>query len=169
MTEKAMKSDLWGNSEDGRHFIGGSDARVITGDDEGALRLLWQEKRGAAEPEDLSGNPHRPAWATDRAGTKPSASPVPTAYTEFIAALAGHPPRTIPLNADAIDLEDRADHLSKVLGVLSAYVAVILDDTAQNASGRIDFRDVEAVLADLASDVTGAIQRAADGMAGRVA
>jgi predicted phage-related endonuclease len=39
-----------------RHFIGGSDARVIMGEDEGALLRLWQEKRGEVEPEDLSGN-----------------------------------------------------------------------------------------------------------------
>jgi predicted phage-related endonuclease len=39
-----------------RSFIGGSDARVIMGNDEAALLRLWQEKRGEAEPEDLSGN-----------------------------------------------------------------------------------------------------------------
>jgi len=39
-----------------RHFIGGSDARIIMGDDEGALLRLWREKRGKVEPEDLSGN-----------------------------------------------------------------------------------------------------------------
>jgi predicted phage-related endonuclease len=39
-----------------RHFIGGSDARIIMGDDENALLRLWREKRGEAEPEDLSGN-----------------------------------------------------------------------------------------------------------------
>jgi predicted phage-related endonuclease len=37
-------------------FIGGSDARIIMGDDEAALLRLWREKRGEAEPEDLSGN-----------------------------------------------------------------------------------------------------------------
>ena len=41
---------------DRRHFIGGSDARIIMGDDAPALLRLWQEKRGEAEPEDLSGN-----------------------------------------------------------------------------------------------------------------
>jgi predicted phage-related endonuclease len=41
---------------DRRRFIGGSDARVIMGDDEGALLRLWREKRGEAEPEDLSSN-----------------------------------------------------------------------------------------------------------------
>src|SRR5262247_3542952 len=39
-----------------RRFIGGSDARVIMGSDEAALLRLWREKRGEAEPEDLSGN-----------------------------------------------------------------------------------------------------------------
>jgi predicted phage-related endonuclease len=41
---------------DRRHFIGGSDARIIMGKDEAALVRLWREKRGEAEPEDLSGN-----------------------------------------------------------------------------------------------------------------
>jgi putative phage-type endonuclease len=39
-----------------REFIGGSDARIIMGSDEAALVQLWREKRGEAEPEDLSGN-----------------------------------------------------------------------------------------------------------------
>jgi predicted phage-related endonuclease len=39
-----------------RSFIGGSDARVIMGSDEAALIRLWREKRGEAEPEDLTGN-----------------------------------------------------------------------------------------------------------------
>jgi predicted phage-related endonuclease len=39
-----------------RSYIGGSDARVIMGNDEAALLRLWEEKRGAIEPEDLSGN-----------------------------------------------------------------------------------------------------------------
>src|SRR5215216_2687087 len=39
-----------------RSFVGGSDARIIMGSDEGALLRLWREKRGEAEPEDLSGN-----------------------------------------------------------------------------------------------------------------
>jgi predicted phage-related endonuclease len=38
------------------HFIGGSDARIIMGNDEAALLRLWQEKRGEAKAENLSGN-----------------------------------------------------------------------------------------------------------------
>jgi predicted phage-related endonuclease len=39
-----------------RYFIGGSDARIIMGNDENALVRLWREKRGEVEPEDLSSN-----------------------------------------------------------------------------------------------------------------
>src|SRR5580704_2777721 len=42
--------------KDRRRFIGGSDARIIMGEDEGALVRLWREKRGETEPEDLSAN-----------------------------------------------------------------------------------------------------------------
>jgi predicted phage-related endonuclease len=45
------KEDL----EDRSHFVGGSDARVIMGGDEAALIRLWREKRGEAQPRDLSG------------------------------------------------------------------------------------------------------------------
>jgi predicted phage-related endonuclease len=41
-------------ARDRRHFIGGSDARIIMGKDEKALLGLWKEKRGEAAPVDLS-------------------------------------------------------------------------------------------------------------------
>jgi predicted phage-related endonuclease len=55
--EEGMNSPVWTESHGGRRsFIGGSDARIITGSDEAALIQLWREKRGEVEPEDLSGN-----------------------------------------------------------------------------------------------------------------
>jgi predicted phage-related endonuclease len=50
-----MKNAMWKRS-DRRSFIGGSEARIIMGNDEQALIRLWREKRGEVEPEDLSGN-----------------------------------------------------------------------------------------------------------------
>jgi predicted phage-related endonuclease len=44
------------DSANRRTFIGGSDARIIMGDDEEALLRLWREKRGEFDPKDLSGN-----------------------------------------------------------------------------------------------------------------
>ena len=51
MLEQVRKVEI-----DRRHFIGGSDARIIMGQDEKALIRLWQEKRGEVGPEDLSCN-----------------------------------------------------------------------------------------------------------------
>ena len=48
-------------STDRRYFIGGSDARIIMGNDEAALVRLWREKRGdwgrdrSTEPKMVSG------------------------------------------------------------------------------------------------------------------
>jgi predicted phage-related endonuclease len=42
--------------DDRRQFIGGSDARIIMGNDADRLVRLWREKRGEVEPEDLSDN-----------------------------------------------------------------------------------------------------------------
>jgi predicted phage-related endonuclease len=49
---KAADSHL----RDRRHFLGGSDARIIMGNDETLLLRLWREKRGGISPEDLSDN-----------------------------------------------------------------------------------------------------------------
>jgi len=55
MSEGAMRP-VGAALSDRRAFIGGSDARIIMGTDEAALIQLWREKRGEAEPDDLSGN-----------------------------------------------------------------------------------------------------------------
>lgn len=51
-----MRSKSVADSTNRRSFVGGSDARIIMGDDEAILLRLWREKRGEIEPEDLSGN-----------------------------------------------------------------------------------------------------------------
>ena len=53
-----VKTAMWTKSQtdDRRSFIGGSDARIIMGNDEAALIRLWREKRSEVDPEDLSGN-----------------------------------------------------------------------------------------------------------------
>jgi hypothetical protein len=51
-----VHNEMVADSANRRSFIGGSDARIIMGDDEAALVRLWREKRGEVEPEDLSAN-----------------------------------------------------------------------------------------------------------------
>jgi hypothetical protein len=108
-----------------------------------------------------------PALITDR-GAKPPINPVRAAHAEFVTALAAHPPWRIPLFPDASDLEDRADHLKLVLRALTAYVAVLLDDAAQNVPGGLDLRQIDALLSDLTSGAVGVLQQAADEAVRRV-
>ena len=56
-----------------------------------------------------------------------------------------------------------------MLNALSAYLTAILDDTSQNVPGGLDLRQVDALLSDLASDVSGTLQHAVERMAWRVA
>ena len=51
MTRSSSKASV-----DRCFFIGDPDARIIMSADEAALIRLWREKRGEAEPEDLSRN-----------------------------------------------------------------------------------------------------------------
>jgi predicted phage-related endonuclease len=53
-TQEIPMSHFSMNYPNRKTFIGGSDARVIMGDDEARLIRLWREKRGEIEPEDLS-------------------------------------------------------------------------------------------------------------------
>jgi predicted phage-related endonuclease len=49
--EDRMEQRLWKKgAQNRRYFIGGSDARIIMGDNEEALLWLWREKRGEVEP-----------------------------------------------------------------------------------------------------------------------
>lgn len=51
-----MRPRMLTDSTNRRSFIGGSDARIIMGENETALTQLWKEKRGEVPPEDLSTN-----------------------------------------------------------------------------------------------------------------
>jgi hypothetical protein len=103
-----MESQVWTKSARQHPSpIGGSDARGVLEGHAWAPQRLWGEKRGEADPVDLSRKP-RPSQSCDHARVKPSDGPVCAAHAEFVAALAGHPPRTIPLDADTIDLSRTA-------------------------------------------------------------
>jgi hypothetical protein len=136
-----------------RPFVGGSDARSS---DEAAIPRLRRDKHGEAKPDNAIATLGLPTTF---------GCPATTAYKSFLASLADHPPRLIPIDADSTALEDRAEHLSAVFGEIVAYLTIVLDDTAQNVPGGLELRDAEAILADLAGDLIGAIQHAADQMA----
>src|SRR5690242_569444 len=94
-----------------------------------------------------------------------STSPVRQAHTKLVAALAGNVPHPIYAEANADDLDDRADHLEKVFGALHAYLAVIKDDTAQNIpGGALDHRYLDNLFQDLSADGVGVMRTAAEEM-----
>lgn len=53
---EAPRSIITFNPNDRRAFIGGSDARIIMGDDQEDLFRLWREKRGEIAPQDFAQN-----------------------------------------------------------------------------------------------------------------
>ena len=96
-----MKSSVWTKTNENRRaFIGGSDARIIMGDDEAALLRLWREKRGEAEPEDLSGNLIVQLGSVDR-GAQPALVRAQYRPGGHARAEAGLPPRQAMDGGDA--------------------------------------------------------------------
>ena len=94
-----------------------------------------------------------------------STNPVRLAHTEFVTALAGNAPVPIYADVDSEDLDGRADHLEKVFAALHAYLAVIVDDTAQNIpGGALDRRSLDNLFQDLSADALSAIRNAAEEM-----
>ena len=77
---------------DRRLFIGGSDARIIMGSDEAALIRLWREKRGEAEPEDLSGNLIVQLGRPPRTSTAPGTSAIPAGRSVTCSAASSTRP-----------------------------------------------------------------------------
>src|SRR5262245_19560134 len=82
----------------------------------------------------------------------------------FVAALRVITPNPLPIYVGSDHLEERVDHLIKVLTAVSFYLAAVVEDTAENVPGRLDVEHVGPVLADLTADL--AINRAADDVAG---
>ena len=74
---------------DRRAFIGGSDARIIMGNDESALVRLWREKRGGAEPEDVSGNLIGSSAGPRRSSIAAGSSVIPAARSGTCNATSG--------------------------------------------------------------------------------
>jgi hypothetical protein len=110
------------------------------------------------------------------AETKAKARPAPTlstveeAHTGLIERLAMSKPHRILYIADAQDLEERAEHLQRVLGAVLDYVGAVVTDTDHVApGGSIDRKYLLGLISDVAGDVAGSIANAADDLAaGRV-
>src|ERR1700722_15932016 len=104
----SMNSHLWIKSfGKNRPPIGGSVVETIANGEGASLRCRRKNSREPERGDILREHPPQPP---NFAGTKPFAAHVCTSHAQFVAVLAGALPRAIPLDVDAVDLEDRADH-----------------------------------------------------------
>ena len=69
-------------------------------------------------------------------------------------------PHLIGLRASGADIEERAEHLRKVLGAVTSYVKAVVGDTRYHAACTI--HDETGFLANAASDIVGALRSAGE-------
>jgi hypothetical protein len=82
-------------------------------------------------------------------------------WANLVDNLAGvGAPHLIGLKADADDIEERAEHLRKVLEAVTSYVKAVVGDTRYHAACTI--HDETGFLANAASDIVGALRSAAE-------
>ena len=91
-----------------------------------------------------------------------STNPVRAAHAEYVAVLAGNAPHPFHSAFDPADLDDRADHLRKVLAALHVYVAAIAADLAKNISATsVDRLYLDQLFEQFSSDALRVIRNAA--------
>ena len=96
----------------------------------------------------------------DFTGARPSRSTVGE-YKRIMAHLAEHPPSAIPLSPSAADFDSRLDHLSAVMAAISRYLNTALEEVAANVPASLDLSGIEALRADLVSEIVGTLHKAA--------
>jgi hypothetical protein len=69
-------------------------------------------------------------------------------------------PHLMGLRASGADVEERAEHLRKVLGAVTSYVKAVVGDTRYHAACTI--HDETGFLANAASDIVGALRNAGE-------
>ena len=69
-------------------------------------------------------------------------------------------PHLIGLRASGADIEERAEHLRKVLEAVTSYVKAVVGDTRYHAASTIE--DETGLLTDATSDIVGALRQAAN-------
>ncbi len=85
------------------------------------------------------------------------------AHAHLIERLIKDKPFPIRLVADEHDLEDRKDHVERLLKAVEDYLGALIADTNMvSRSGQIERDMIEGYFSDLTGDLCGAFQNAAD-------
>ena len=87
--------------------------------------------------------------------------PLQVARNEFISKWVLNKPHVIAGNADAADLQERAEHLQTFWEAAEKYTNAILQNTRQHSPERFDL-DVTGCLSDVKGDVVGTLMDAAE-------
>src|SRR5579872_819074 len=96
----------------------------------------------------------------------PSTNQTLTAHQELLRWLTEYPPYPTPINACCADLESRAGHLRDFLARTSAYLTLLLVEATENVPERVDLRQIDALVADLTSEVASALRKASQALPG---
>jgi hypothetical protein len=104
---------------------------------------------------------HRTSAGAIRA-KRPMVSPVRTAFSDLLVALADNHPVNIIGEADACDLEERAEHVQRLLGAVETYLEAVLTDAKHRTSGFYFDVNVMGVLSDTRGDLVGTFRIAAE-------
>jgi hypothetical protein len=67
---------------------------------------------------------------------------------------------------DALDFEDRAEHLRRLWIAVEDYTRAVLVDTAASSNVHVDIKDVTGCISDLKGDMVGSLLNAADELRG---
>lgn len=86
-------------------------------------------------------------------------------YAELISALVKSQPNYIRFVADAQDLDERAEHVTKIGKAFAAYIEELMDDTICKLNTGILDRDAHYQILDTISDLSGQMSRISQDLA----
>jgi hypothetical protein len=94
------------------------------------------------------------------AAVQPRSDALAVAYARLIAAVGPTSPLPLPIWPLVVDLEHRGEHVCGLLHAALAYLRAVMGDVAQNVPRDLDLRQIEALAADLLSEVQGTMRAA---------
>lgn len=85
-------------------------------------------------------------------------------FSDLLTRLADNVPANIIGEADAADLEERAEHLQQILQDVETYIAAVMKDAKYRTSGLDLDVNVLGILSDMRGDLVGTLKVAAEQM-----
>lgn len=129
--------------------IGATDDHFLETANERTLRATLRELR---------------ADAREILDKRPMVSPVSTAFSDLLVALDDNHPVTIIGEADSADMDERAEHVQRLLGDVETYLEAVLADAKHRTSGIKFDVNVMGILSDIRGDLVGTFRIAAEQM-----